>query len=73
MGIVSEGTEGPIKAELYLRGSLVLFSYRWIYGLEEFSVSSNIQRGCKDYQGVIHNTYHGENIETDHHVIVSMP
>ena len=31
--------------------------------------SSNIQIGCKEYQGVIHNTYNGEHIETDRHVI----
>ena len=35
----------------------------------EFSGSSNIQRGWKDHQGLIHNTYHGGNIETGHHVI----
>ena len=47
--------------------------YRWPDGLTEFSGSSNIQISWKDYQGIIHNTYHGGNIENDHHVICSMP
>ena len=47
--------------------------YGWIYGVEEFSGSSKIQRDWKDHQGLIHNTYHGGNIETDHQVICSMP
>ena len=40
--------------------------------MKEFYVNINIQRVWKDYQGVIHKTYHGGNIEIDHHVICSM-
>ena len=40
---------------------------------EKLSVSINIQRGWKDYQGVIHNTYHGGNIGTENHVVFSIP
>ena len=29
--------------------------------------------GWKDYQGLIHNTYHGGHIETDHIFICSIP
>ena len=38
-----------------------------------FYGSSNIQRGWKDYQGIINNTYHGGHLETDHNVIWLMP
>ena len=55
-----------------LKISLVFCLYRWPDGVKEFSGSSNIHRGWKDYQGVIHNTYHGGHIETDHHIICSM-
>ena len=41
--------------------------------MKEFSGIRNIQIVCKDYQGVIHNTYHGEHIETYQHVICSIP
>ena len=47
--------------------------YHWPYGVKLFSRSINIQRVWKDYQEVIHNTYHGEHIKTNHHVICSMP
>ena len=40
--------------------------------MKEFSGIRNIQTVCKDYQGVIHNTYHGGHIETYHHVICSI-
>ena len=62
-----------LKKSCNLRGSLVFYPYHWPDGLKEFSVSRNIQRGCKDYQGLIHHTYHGGNIQTDHHVICLMP
>ena len=62
-----------LKKRCNLRGSLVFCPYHWPDGLIDFSVSSNIQRVWKDYQGLIHNTYNGGNIETDHHVICSMP
>ena len=61
-----------MKKSCNLRGALVFFPYRWPDGLNEFSGSSNIKIGWKGYQGVINNTYHGVNIETDHHVIRSM-
>ena len=47
----------------------MFFPYHFLGGMKEFSVSINIQKGWKDYQGVVHNIYHGENIETDHHVV----
>ena len=56
-----------------LKGSLVFYPYRWPDELTEFSGSRKIQIDWKDYQGVIHNTYYGRNIETDHYVICSMP
>ena len=40
--------------------------------MKEFSGSYNIQRDWNYCQGLIHNTYHGENIKTDHHAICSM-
>ena len=41
-------------------------------GVKEFSGSINIHRGWKDYQGSIHNTYHGGHIETYHRVRFSI-
>ena len=41
--------------------------------MKELSGIINIQRGWKYYQGFIHNTYHGGNIETYRHVIFLMP
>ena len=61
------------KKKCNLRGSLLFPPYLWPDGLKEFSGSSHIHRGWKDYQGVIRNTYYGRNIETDHHVICSIP
>ena len=43
--------------------------YPWPYGVKDFYGSRNIQIGWKYYQGVIHNTYYGGHIETDHHII----
>ena len=40
--------------------------------MKEFSRSSNIKKGWKGYQGVVNNTYHGRNIETDNHIILSI-
>ena len=51
----------------------MFFPNRCIDGVKEVPVISSIQIGWKDYQGVIHNTYHCGNIEIDHHVICSMP
>ena len=56
-----------------LKGSLVFYPYRCPDGMKEFSGSSNIHRVWKDYQGVISNTYHGGNIETDHNIIGLIP
>ena len=41
--------------------------------MKEFSGLSNIKIGWNDYQGVIHNTYHGGHIENYHHFICSIP
>ena len=35
--------------------------------------SGGAHKGCKYYQGLIHNTYLGGNIETAHHVMCLMP
>ena len=39
----------------------------------ETLLATTVDRVCKDHQGVIHNTYNGGNIETDHHVIGLIP
>ena len=49
----------------------MLCPHRWPNGLKEFS-SGSTHKEWKYYQGVIHNTYHGGNIETYHVVICSM-
>ena len=41
--------------------------------MKQFFFSRNIQNGWKDYQGVIHTTYHVGFIETDHRIIFSIP
>ena len=56
-----------------LKYSLVYFPYHCTDGVKVFSGSSNIQIGCKDYQGLIHNTYYFGHIETDHHAVCLMP
>ena len=68
--------EQPVKALRYLlnkscnlKGSLVFSLNSWSDGTKEFYGSSNIQIGWKNDQKVIHNTYYGGHIETDHHVI----
>ena len=62
-----------LKKRCNLKVLLVFFPYRWPDEVKAFSVSSNIHRGWKYYQGVIHNTYHGRHIKTDHRIILSMP
>ena len=59
----------PFKKRFNLKRLLVFCPYCWPDRVEEFSEISSIQRCWKYYQRVIHNTYHGGNIETDHHVI----
>ena len=54
-----------------LKGLLVFCSYHFPNAPKEFSGGS-VHKGWKDYQGVIHNTYHGRHIETDHNVICSI-
>ena len=49
---------------------MTLSFVRWV---DRISGSINIKRGWKDYQGVIHNNYHGGKVETDHHVILLIP
>ena len=49
------------------------YPYSFPDEVKVFYGSSNIYRSWKDYQGVINNTYHGGNIETDHHVIGLIP
>ena len=62
-----------LKKSCNPKGSLVFCPYHWKYGVKAFSGSSNIQRGWKDYQGVIHNTYFGGHIETDHYFMCLIP
>ena len=61
-----------LKNMYNLKGALVFCPYRWPNGQNFFS-SGITHKEWKDYQGIVHNTYHGENIETDHHVICLMP
>ena len=53
----------PLKYICNLKGELVFCPYRWPNGMKEFS-SGSAHKWWKDYQGLIHNTYHGGNIET---------
>ena len=55
-----------------LKGSLLLCTYLWPNRLKEFSSGSS-HKECKYYQGIIHKTHHGGNIETDHHGISLIP
>ena len=48
-----------------LKGLSVLCPYRWPNGLKEFS-SGSTHKEWKYYRVIIHHTYHGGNIETDH-------
>ena len=50
----------------------MFFTYRWPDIMKELSGSTKIHIGWKYYQGFIHNTYHGDHIETDHHAILLM-
>ena len=47
-------------------------SYFWTNGLGEFT-TRNTYRGWKIYHGTLHNTCHGGNNKTYHHVIFYMP
>ena len=49
-----------------------VMSLPWPDGLKAFS-SGGAHKGWRYYLGVIHNTYHGGNIEADHHTICSIP
>ena len=60
-----------LKNRCNLKGALVFCTYRWKNGQKEFS-SGSPHKVWKDYQGVIHNTYHSGHIESDHHVICLM-
>ena len=51
------------------KGVICVCPYHWTNGMKKLSGCSNLHRVWKGYQGVIHKTYHGGNIETDHHVI----
>ena len=65
----------PVKELKYLlenicnlKESLVFCPYRWPDGMKEFSGSGK-HKWWKDCNRVIHNTYHGGHIKTDHHFI----
>ena len=61
----------PLKKICNIKGSLILCTYRWPDGLEEFS-SGGAHKLWKYYLGVTRNTYHAGNIETDYRVIFLM-
>ena len=46
--------------------------YHWTERLKEFYISGT-HKVWKKHQGEINNTYHGGNIENDHHIILSTP
>ena len=50
-----------MKKRCSLKGALVFCPYLSPNGLKEFS-SGRKNKQCKDYLGIIHNTYHGGNI-----------
>ena len=58
----------PVK-DMQPKYVIAIFPYPWLDGTQELSGSINIQIEFKEYQGVIHNTYHGGHIETDNHFI----
>ena len=60
-----------LKKRCKLKGALVFYPYRWKNAVREFS-SDSTHKGWNNHHGVIHNTYHGGNFETDHHVILSI-
>ena len=72
MGTVNGGTKGPYKNICNLKGTLVFCPYRSINGIKSFS-SGMAHKGWKDYQVLIHDTYYGGHIETDHRVICLIP
>ena len=61
-----------MKKRFNIKGELVLCTYHWPNTMKEFS-SGSAPKEWKDDQEIIHNTYHGGNIETDHHFICSIP
>ena len=68
MGIASGRLKRCYEKRCNLKEALVFCTYRWTNRLKEFSSGSNYKE-WKYYQVIIHNTYHGGNIETDHHVV----
>ena len=65
MGTSSGWPKEPSKNTYNLNGLLVLCPYYWPDKMKLFS-SGGAHKGWKYYLVVIHNTYHGEHIETDH-------
>ena len=57
-----------LKKIFNLKGELYFCPYRWLDGLKWLSIGGT-HKGWKYYQGVIHNSYNGGHIVTDHHVI----
>ena len=72
MGKDSGRTKRSPKNRCNLKGALIFCPYIWPNGLKYF-FSGSAHKEWKDYQGIIHNTYYGGNIETDHHIICSIP
>ena len=62
-----------LKNIFNLKGSLVFCTYRYPYGMKEFSRSGIIQRVCDYYTWVINTKDHGGHIEIDHRVVFLMP
>ena len=61
-----------LKKICNLKGALMFCPYQCPNGHKLFSSGSK-QKEWKYYQGIIHNPHHGRSIETDHHVICSIP
>ena len=72
MGKDSGRTKRSPKNRCNLKGALIFCPYIWPNGLKYF-FSGSAHKQWKDYQGIIHNTYNGGNIETDQHVICLIP
>ena len=72
MGTTSEVTEGSVEEDMKTQKVVGFFPISLARWDEIFSRSRNIQRIWKDYQDVIHNTYRGGYIETDHQVACSI-
>ena len=62
----------PLRKICNIKGSLLFCPYRCPDVMKELSGNCNIQRCWKEHQGVIHNTYHDGNIETDYCDILLM-